>query len=344
MTSNEPQPDIAAIRQLLLAAFTPEELRRFCHDRPDFRMVVRRFSPRHSLEDMADELITYCENFLLFPELLAEIKEANPRQYARYIQPELPKAEPATPTPELLTISRPISLLLVRVPAGQFQMGSVMARDKRAQDNELPPHPVHVPEFHIGKYPVTNTQYQAFVQATGHGVPDHWEEGRIPSGISNHPVVCVSWHDAVEFCNWLRVETGQPLRLPTEAEWEKAARGTEGRIYPWGHEPPDKDRCNFDRNVDYTTTIGRYSPGGDSPYGCTDMAGNVWEWCQSLYRPYPYQASDGREDLDQDGPRVLRGGSWSTSPVFVRCAARNIILPDYRNYDDGFRVARGPLG
>ena len=344
MTNDTPEPDIAQIRQLLLAAFTPEDLHRFCHDRPTFRPVVNRFGRPYRLDDMADELITYCENYLLFPELLAELQQYNPRQYARFIEQKASKDKPPTHTPDLLTISHPFSLLLVRVPAGQFQMGSVMARDNDAQDNELPPHPVHLPEFHIGKYPVTNAQYQAFVLATGHRAPDHWEEGRIPSGKANHPVVYVTWRDAVKFCDWLRAGTGQPFRLPTEAEWEKAARGTDGRIYPWGDDPPDEDLCDFNQHVKDTTPIGRYSPQGDSPYGCADMVGNVWEWCQSLCWLYPYQADDGREDLRDYRHRVLRGGSWKSGAMYMRCAARSPFEPGAMIVSLGFRVARGPLG
>ncbi|MGD9144494.1 MAG: SUMF1/EgtB/PvdO family nonheme iron enzyme [Anaerolineae bacterium] len=340
MSNGAQEDNIAAIRQLLLAAFTAEEFRRFCHDRPDFRLVVRRFSPRHSLADMADELITYCENFLLFPELLAELQQHNPRQYARYIEPEPSKAEPALSTPEVLTIDSPILLYLVRVPAGEFQMGSVMARDKYAQDEELPPHPVHLPEFHIGKYPVTNTQYQIFARVTGHRAPDYWENGRIFVSKSNHPVVNVSWEDALAFCAWLSRESGQPVRLPTEAEWEKAARGTDGRIYPWGDEPPDEERCNFGQDWDRgdTTTIGRYSPQGDSPYGCADMAGNVSEWCQSFYRPYPYQAGDVREVMEAAGTRAKRGGAFDGAEWEVRCAARSYHSQDGWNFRTGFRV------
>jgi formylglycine-generating enzyme required for sulfatase activity len=346
MTKDTPEPDIAKIRRLLLEAFTPEDLRRFCEDRPDFRPVVRRFGPGHGHDDMADELITYCKNFRFFPELLAEVKQVRPRQYEHIMEPDQAPDGQAPPIPELLTISRPISLHLVRVPAGEFQMGSVMARDKVADEDELPPHPVYVPEFHIGRYPVTNRQYRAFVQAADHQPPQHWEEGRIPRGKQNHPVVNVSWNDALAFCDWLARETKQPFRLPTEAEWEKAARGTDGRIYPWGDDPPDKDRCNFNENIKDTTTIGRYSPQGDSPYGCAGMAGNVWEWCQSLYEAYPYQADDGREELRAQGSRVLRGGAFYNSGRLVRCAYRTADAPYGWSGGVGFRVvvAPGPSG
>jgi formylglycine-generating enzyme required for sulfatase activity len=162
-------------------------------------------------------------------------------------------------------------------------------------------------------------------------------------GKANHPVVYVTWHDAVEFCDWLKAETGQPFRLPTEAEWEKAARGVDRRIYPWGDDPPTEDRCNFDHNVGDTTPIGRYSPQGDSPYGCADMAGNVWEWCQSLYRPYPYQEGDGREALDTERRRVVRGGSFGDFGRNVRCAYRLNSRPSYRNGYLGFRCVVAPV-
>jgi formylglycine-generating enzyme required for sulfatase activity len=344
MTNQTQDYDIAAIRKLLLAAFTPDDLRHFCHDRHTFRPVVNRFGSGHGLDDMADELITYCEKYLLLPELLTELKQHNPRQYARFIEPELSQHEPAPPTPEILTISHPISLLLVRIPAGEFQMGSVTSRDNDARDDELPPHPVHLPEFHISKYPVTNTQYQAFVRAIRHRVPLHWEKGEIARRKSNHPVVNVSWKDALAFCTWLSQESGQPFRLPTEAEWEKAARGTDGRINPWGDEPPDENLCNCNMNVGDTTTIGRYSPQGDSPYGCADMAGNVWEWCQSLNRPYPYSMDDGRETLEAEDHRVLRGGSFYDPQGLVRCAYRHGSYPDLRHWNYGLRlvVAPGP--
>ena len=118
--------------------------------------------------------------------------------------------------------------------------------------------------------------------------------------------------------------------------------GPMGASIPGGGEPPDERRCNFNRNVGTTTPVGQYSPQGDSPYGCADMAGNVWEWCQSLYRPYPYQAGDGREDLEAEGSRVLRGGAFYPIKGSVRCAARRYGDPNlWRNYI-GFRVVVAP--
>ena len=250
--------------------------------------------------------------------------------------------EPPGPTPEILTITNPIYLDLVRVPAGEFLMGSVVARDKDAQDHEFPPHRVHVPEFYIGQYPVTNLQYAALVKAGHSEAPRYWEDGEILPGKENHPVVEVSWRDALVFCAWLSGETGQPFRLPTEAEWEKAARGTDGRIYPWGDQPPDETRCNFGKKEGGTTTIGRYSPQGDSPYGCADMAGNVWEWCQSLYRPYPYWAGGGREDPRAGGHRVVRGGSFDSDRRYVRCAVRRSGRTNLRFNYRGYRVVLAP--
>ncbi|MFQ6102409.1 MAG: SUMF1/EgtB/PvdO family nonheme iron enzyme [Anaerolineae bacterium] len=256
-------------------------------------------------------------------------------------QPPTVVAEKPEPRPDLLTITSPIHLELVRVPAGEFLMGSDPAKDEDAHDGEQPQHTVHLSEFYIGKYPVTNAQYAAFVRATKHRAPELWKKGEIPSGEENHPVIYVSWRDAIAFCEWLSRETGENFRLPTEAEWEKAARGADGRIYPWGDGPPTAGLCNFDANVGDTTPVGRYSPQGDSPYGCADMAGNVWEWCSSLYEPYPYDPGDGRENLVVGGSRVLRGGSWYGGQVNARCAYRGRARPGDWGVNVGFRCARG---
>ena len=212
------------------------------------------------------------------------------------------------------TAKPPVEFDWVTVRAGVFLMGSDKEKDKFAYDDELPQHQVNLPVFRIARVPVTNAQYEKFVDATGYATPDHWQHGRIPPGKENHPVVYVSWHDARAFCQWAGV------RLPTEAEWEKAARGTDGRIYPWGNEPPDENRCNFNKNVGDTTPVGKY-PKGASPYGVLDMAGNVWEWTSSKYQSYPYKADDGRESPEGSDLRTLRGGSFLNSPRLTTCAA-----------------------
>ncbi len=354
MTESSQRYNLRTLRELLQTAFSVEDLRGLFSFavHVDLRPVAAQFTPEDSKPAMARKAIEYCQSHFLLDELLAEIRDANPRAYERFESVLLVPAvehtheeEPQRSTPEILTITSPIYLDLVRITAGEFLMGSVAARDEHAKEDEFPPHRVRVPEFYIGLYPVTNLQYQAFIKATGSPEPSGWKFGQMPPGKGNHPVARITWIEAVSFCTWLSEETGQPFRLPTEAEWEKAARGTDGRIWPWGDEPPDQSRCNFGSrlNVGDTTPIGRYSPQGDSPYGCADMAGNVWEWCQSLYMPYPYRVVDGRENSEAAGFRIARGGSLESGQGYVRCACRIINTPNHRTYYYGFRVARGPL-
>jgi formylglycine-generating enzyme required for sulfatase activity len=225
------------------------------------------------------------------------------------------------------------------IPGGRFTMGSDVTNDRHAYDDEGPQHQVDLADFHIARYPVTNAQYQRFMAATGHRTPPYLERGFKPACEPGYPVVWVSWEDANAYCAWLSQATGRPYRLPTEAEWEKAARGTDGRAYPWGDAPPNKTLCASDNHAGMTATpVGRYSPQGDSPYGCGDMAGNVWEWCQSLYRPYPYDPGDGREDPAAAGPRVVRGGAFYTNIRRVRCASRLRYSPNLWLNVIGFRV------
>ena len=239
---------------------------------------------------------------------------------------------------------------MVWIPPGPFLMGSDRGKDRQAFDDELPQHQVTLPGYWIGRYPVTVAQFRAFVEASGHRPqdPDSLK------GPDDHPMVRVSWYDALAYCRWLSERAAIPVTLPSEAEWEKAARGTDGRIYPWGDEPPDEGQCNFGNNVKETTPVGRYSPQGDSPYGCVEMAGNVWEWTRSLWgedlrKPdfkYPYDPEDGRENLEtgRDVRRVLRGGAFLDEDRRVRCAARLRLDPNRRYGDFGFRVvaARAP--
>ncbi len=212
---------------------------------------------------------------------------------------------------------------LVLIPAGEFTMGS-----EKGGDAEKPARKVYLDAFYIGRYPITNAQYKRFVEATGHESP-YASTGRlVPKGKEDHPVVNVTWDDVRAYCEWVSDETGQVLRLPTEAQWEKAARGTRSRKYPWGHKF-DKDKCNtLESGIRDTTPVGKYSPAGDSPYGVADMAGNVWEWTSSLHKHYPYSADDGREDPTAKGDRVLRGGSFSYDRGFARVTYRYLVDPD----------------
>ena len=179
-------------------------------------------------------------------------------------------------------------------------------------DDEKPLHRVNLDAFLIARVPITNAQYQLFVQQTGHPAPSHWEEGRPPKGLESHPVVNVTWHDAVAYCQWLSQVVGKHITLPSEAQWEKAARGQPGQTrLPVGRQLRQPARCNTS-NWGWvgTTPVGIF-PGGASPYGVLDMSGNVWEWTTSLYQPYPYRADDGRNNPDAEGHRVVRGGSWT---------------------------------
>jgi formylglycine-generating enzyme required for sulfatase activity len=217
----------------------------------------------------------------------------------------------------------------VTVPEGEFLMGSGNS------SVEKPIHRVYLSAYQITRHLVTNVQYELFVKATSYDAPNHWKDGKIPAGKENHPVVNVSWTDIQSFCAWAGV------RLPTEAEWEKAARGTDGRKYPWGNEPPTMELCNFGKNVGDTTPVGSY-PAGASPYGVLDMAGNVWEWVNDWYDKEYYSVSPAKNPR---GPatgeyRVLRGGSWNRSDFDVRSAYRNYFIPDsWFNYF-GIRCVR----
>lgn len=252
--------------------------------------------------------------------------------------PHAPSYEPtSTPVIMTLNLARGVSLQLVDVPAGPFLMGSANS-DPNAYGDEKPQQKLFLDDFWIGKYEVTNLQYSIFAKATGLS----WN---YPSGKDNYPAQGVSWANAVAFCAWASKVTSRNVRLPTEAEWEKAARGTDGRLYPWGNEPPNSKLLNYYMNVGSTTPVGQYSPAGDSPYGASDMAGNIWEWTSSLYKPYPYKADDGREDPTLSGERVLRGGGVYFGAPYVRSAYRHhfgLVPFDLRLDEDGLRVAVSP--
>ena len=225
---------------------------------------------------------------------------------------------------------------LVDVPAGEVRLGEGLRRSAGpALPDEAPRHEVVLASFALARAPVTNAQYAAFVAASGWAAPSHWPGGAPPAGLETHPVTHVDWHDARAFCAWAGG------RLPSEAEWEKAARGADGRLYPWGDAEPDGRLAAFGAGVKGTPVSAGSLPAGASPYGLLDMAGNVWEWVSSAYRPYPYDHADGREDAAGDEQRVLRGGSYaSPGPLLLRCAARSRSWPGRRAPHIGFRVAR----
>jgi formylglycine-generating enzyme required for sulfatase activity len=260
--------------------------------------------------------------------------------------PETPKAPPPAQEekvlPDILTPRQSYEPEMVLIPVGGFLMGSDPAKDKDAQDDEQPQHFLALPAYYLARTPVTNAQYLAFVQDAGQGAPGGWQGDKPPKGKEDHPVVDVTWRDALAYCRWLAQATGRPYALPSEAEWEKGARGTDGRIYPWGNDWAAA-RCNcYERREGDTTPVGAY-PGGASPYGLLDMAGNVWEWTRSLWdREYPYVPNDGRENLEAGGARVVRGGAFDFTSGFVRCAFRLSLNPAQWVRGLGFRVVLGP--
>ena len=247
---------------------------------------------------------------------------------------------------------------MVLIPAGEFRMGG---NDSEAHNKEKPVHTVYVDAFYIDKYEVTNVQFKAFVDANpqwrknripqkyhnGRYLQDwNWSGDRYPRGKDNHPVVSVSWYAAMAYAQW----AGK--RLPTEAEWEKAARGGfERKTYPWGN-AIDTSQANYNKEVGNTTPVGMYAPNG---YGLYDMAGNVWEWCLDAYEEDFYARSPRRNPLAGEMPlrevsvnyknvkyrsRVLRGGSWFNVAQFLRVAARYGFSPTSTQVDLGFRCAR----
>ena len=231
------------------------------------------------------------------------------------------------------TLAPNVTFELVRVPAGEFLMGSDPVRDHEAQPTERPQHRVRVSEFFISRTPVTWHDYARYRAAL------RLEGPATPPGHDRHPVTQVSWDDAVAFCHWLS-GPGWKYRLPTEAEWEKAARGTGGLLFPWG-DVWSPERANADNRHTGTTPIGAYSPAGDSPYGLQDMLGNVWEWCQDWYDADTYAQS--QVILDPIGPTigdgaVIRGGAFDAPRRHARVAARNWDYPFKRRANIGFRV------
>lgn len=236
----------------------------------------------------------------------------------------------------------------IEIPAGPFTMGADPATDPRAFDNEkwspsAGEGSVDLPAFFMARHEVTVVQFSAFVRATGAAI-----DANATAGPPTHPVTFVTWPNALAYCRWLertlakapgplgeRVRAGWHVRLPTEAQWEKAARGADRRAYPWG-DRPRRDRANFEGTA--TTPVGRFAC-PECPYGLADMSGNVWEWTSSPYQPYPYDPADDRANLDADALWVMRGGHFGDSARQVRTTTRGAADPGARRAFIGFRVA-----
>ena len=219
---------------------------------------------------------------------------------------------------------------MILIPAGEFWMGADKSVNvEYMAANEKPKHKVFLPDYYIDKFEVTNQQYFNFCKETGHKLPLLLKEGAIPAGRENHPVVNITWDDADAFCKW----AGK--RLPTEAEWEKAGRGTDARTYPWGN-GWDQNLCN-NRTSPYedTVPVGTY-PKGASPYGVMDMAGNAWEWTEDWYKSYP----GAPNSFDETGKmKVTRGGAYFYSIFLLLVTSRHPLPPDDRSEYNGFRCA-----
>jgi formylglycine-generating enzyme required for sulfatase activity len=243
-------------------------------------------------------------------------------------------------------------------------MGST-DEDEMAYDDEKPQHTYEIEQpYGISRYPVTNAQYAAFVQAGGYGERRYWteagwawresegvtgpEEYGLPFGLPNHPAVGVSWYETMAFCRWLTEELrregalseSEEITLPTEPQWEKAARSTDGRRYPWGAEP-DPNRANYgDTGIGTTSAVGCF-PGGVSPCGGEELSGNVWEWCRTKWES-DYRSYENDSTLEGTARRELRGGAFSRAEFNVRCAFRHSrydpFYPYARLNSYGFRV------
>jgi len=221
--------------------------------------------------------------------------------------------------------------LMIHVSSGPFTMGG---RDEDSPRNEWPAHTVFLSDYYISRYPITNQEYREFVQCTGHRIPIHWQRGTFPAGTGKHPIANVSWQDADAFARW------RGARLPSESEWEKAARGTDERPYPWGSRFTEGERCNANNQVGTTTPVNEF-PDGRSFYELWDMAGNVYEWCQDFYDDEYYKSSPATNPKGPDGgqERVVRGGCYIESRAALRTTHREGVGEVTTRDTIGFRIA-----
>lgn len=291
------------------------EIERLYQQWPKFKEQSRKIITRLSLAQTRYRLLQHA-----WTEIEKYLKVGRTAMALRYV-----KALP-TQLPQEGIWNKLITLLhkeMVLIPAGVFTMGSTEHPD------EMPPHLITLPEYCIDRYEVTNRQYEVFVASTGAPIPTTWSSDSVPQELKAYPVSSISWEEATQYALW----AGK--RLPTEAEWERAARGDDGRIYPWGNNF-SADHCNcLEVGRKGAAAVGSF-PQGVSPFGCFDMLGNVLEWTADEYGPYPGGEEPGGR---QSGYRVTRGGAWYYPGKNFRCTTRYPHLQTVRLVSVGFRCA-----
>ena len=225
-------------------------------------------------------------------------------------------------------------IIMVYIPPGKFTMGT---DEEEGQSDEKPAHEIHLEGYWLGKYEVTFEQYDKYCDETQKEKPPdgNWGRGKMP-------VISVSWHDSLEYCKWLSTKTGFHFKLPTEAQWEKAARGTNALRFPWGNQMVNKDLANFkeEGKLGGPVTVGSY-PRGVSPYGLLDMAGNLWEWCDDWHDWYKVDTGtpiQREKDIRILNNRSARSGCWFDEPKYLRVTNRYGLKPTYRGFIVGFRL------
>ncbi|MEP7285449.1 MAG: formylglycine-generating enzyme family protein [Chloroflexota bacterium] len=226
---------------------------------------------------------------------------------------------------------------LVHIPAGPFLMG-----DDYGPNSARPAHTLTLPEYWISRYPVTALDYAAYVFALKRPLPGLWPRPVRWLEEATRPVGAISWREALGYCHWFGQQIGQTVRLPTEAEWEKAATWDAERnikrLYPWGDDFDPAYANTVESLIAEATPVDAYRVVGDSPYGVSDLFGNVAEWTLARYQPYPYDAGDGRHDLNLMGYRAVRGGSFHSEGRWTTALHRQYFSPDETRHPVGFRL------
>ncbi len=364
-----PEPDYYAILQVSPDA-TPEAIQ------SAYRALSKQYHPDTGHPDAsAGKMQALNEAYRVLSD--GRLRQAYDKKHRRH-RPAHARRAPLRAGDRALELAPDLSLPLVGIAAGEFLMGGCSPAAGEVEGRPAARlYPVYLPAYYIGIYPVTVAQYAAFVRDTGRRSTawarrsdsfDPYELGD-PSTITrldrtwqhpfgshstlrgklDHPVMVVDWFDATAFCAWVGKVTGAAVSLPSAAQWQKAARGADGRCYPWGAGPPPGPalcncrRAGQDDGAD-TTPVGTFSPRGDSPYGCADMLGNVWEWTSTRGRaddgtPFgdPYRPDDGREDQGSRDPRLVMGGSLFSRGAELSCASARELNPLWPR-DTGFRV------